>query len=73
MPVLNGFQTAKVIRQEPQWDKLPIIALTANAVQTIIEQCNAAGMNAHIPKPIDIQTMYKVILSVLMSAEKTPL
>ena len=65
MPVLDGFQTTEAIRLKPQWEKLPIIALTANAIQTDVEQCAAAGMNAHIPKPIDIQTMYKVILDVL--------
>jgi len=71
MPVLDGFQTAVAIRQEPQWAKLPIIALTANAIQTDIEQCASAGMNAHISKPIDIQTMYKVILDVLAPTEIT--
>ncbi len=70
MPVMDGFQAATAIRDNPQWDKLPIIALTANATQSTIEACNAAGMSAHIPKPIDIKTMYKVILDELTAAEE---
>ncbi len=65
MPVMDGFQAAAMIRKNPQWCQLPIIALTANAVQATIEQCHAAGMNAHITKPIDINTMYEVILTTL--------
>ena len=69
MPIMDGFQTTKVIRKNPQWNKLPIIALTANAIKTTIDECDAAGIDAHISKPIDIKTMYKVILGKLTTEE----
>ena len=49
--------------------EIPIIAMTANAFQDDIRDCIDAGMNAHIAKPIDIETLGAVILSVLKKQE----
>ena len=48
---------------------IPIIALTANAFQDDIRDCIDAGMNGHIVKPIDIEKLGAVILSVLKKQE----
>ena len=49
--------------------EIPIIAMTANAFQDDIRDCIDAGMNAHIAKPIDIEKLGEVILSVLNNQE----
>lgn len=49
--------------------EIPIIAMTANAFQDDIRDCIDAGMNAHIAKPIDIEKLGAVILSVLNKQE----
>ena len=49
--------------------EIPIIAMTANAFQDDIRDCIDAGMNGHIVKPIDIEKLGAVILSVLKKQE----
>ena len=55
MPVMNGLEAAKAIRALPRADarRVPIIAMTANVFDDEIRQTLNAGMDAHIPKPID--------------------
>jgi signal transduction histidine kinase len=55
MPEMDGLEATRRIRamKEP-WARIPIIAMTANAFKEDIEQCKAAGMNAHVAKPIDM-------------------
>ena len=47
--------------QRPDAKKIPIIAMTANAFKKDKEKCLAAGMNAHLPKPIEIENVKKVL------------
>ena len=55
MPVMNGYEAAKMIRSLDREDakEVPIIAMTANAFTEDRLRAKAAGMNAHIAKPID--------------------
>ena len=55
MPVMNGLEAAKTIRclNRPDAKTTPIIAMTANAFREDIQECQNAGMNAHVAKPID--------------------
>lgn len=71
MPVMDGLEAARQIRTLNRKDtkEIPIIAMTANAFQDDIRDCIDAGMNAHIAKPIDIEKMEAVILSVLEKQE----
>ncbi|RUO26121.1 hybrid sensor histidine kinase/response regulator [Aliidiomarina minuta] len=53
MPVMDGYRAAESIRQLYSYQQLPIVAMTANAMSGDAEKSLAAGMQGHIPKPID--------------------
>ncbi|MBF0263915.1 MAG: response regulator [Gammaproteobacteria bacterium] len=57
MPVLDGYQATKEIRKLEKYRTLPIIAMTANAMKQDIEKAKHFGMNDHIAKPINPETM----------------
>jgi PAS domain S-box-containing protein len=61
MPVMDGYDAARAIRAQPQWARLPIIAMTANAMAGDRDKALAAGMNDHIAKPIMIDAMFETI------------
>jgi len=62
MPEMDGTQAARVIRRLPQGERLPIIAMTAAAMESDKQECLAAGMNAHVAKPIDARTLVRTLL-----------
>jgi len=55
MPVMDGYESTKCIRSIPEFESLPILAMTANAMKGDREKCLDAGMNDHIPKPIELE------------------
>ena len=63
MPVMNGYDAARAIRQSG--NKVPIIAMTANAFSEDVKNALAAGMNAHIAKPIDVPKMLETLTKIL--------
>ena len=66
MPVMNGYEATKAIRRSSHElaMTIPIIAMTANAFSEDIQHSLAAGMNAHISKPIEIKVLEKTIRSI---------
>ena len=58
MPVMDGFTATRELRQNPAWRDLPVIALTANAMVEDREACLAAGMNAHVAKPVSMEALF---------------
>jgi len=62
MPVMDGIEATRVIRSDPRFSALPIIAMTANALVSDREMCLEAGMNDHIAKPIDPDQLFGVLL-----------
>ncbi|MFW6227886.1 MAG: response regulator [Alkalispirochaeta sp.] len=61
MPVMDGLEATRRIRALPGWGEIPIIALTANAFTEERERCLAAGMNDHLPKPVDPDRLFAVL------------
>lgn len=61
MPVMDGLTATAHIRSNPRFADLPIIAMTANAMQQDQDKCLAAGMNAYVSKPIDLRTLFQVL------------
>ncbi|BDT68591.1 sensor histidine kinase RcsC [Comamonadaceae bacterium OS-1] len=61
MPVMDGFTATRLLRQDPRWAELPIIAMTANAMSSDREKVLAVGMNDHIGKPLDVGVMFATI------------
>jgi PAS domain S-box-containing protein len=61
MPVMDGISATKAIRSDPRLLTLPIIAMTANAMDTDRAMCIEAGMNDHVAKPIDPDQLFAVM------------
>jgi two-component system sensor histidine kinase/response regulator len=61
LPLMDGHQTAAAIRAQPQFDALPIIAITAHAQPDEHERCLDAGMNDYLAKPINAASLYPVL------------
>lgn len=61
MPIMDGYEATRNIRLNPDKQLIPIIAMTANAMSGDREKCIEAGMNDHIPKPINPQEVYKTL------------
>ena len=73
MPVMNGYEATKAIRRSSHElaKKIPIIAMTANAFSEDIQHSLAAGMNAHVSKPVDMKTLEKTIRRIKIGGRGT--
>lgn len=74
MPVMSGYEAAQKIRMleniKKQSHRMPIIALTAHAMQEDAEKCLASGMDNYLTKPVDIEKLFSIISSYL--PDKSP-
>lgn len=63
MPVMNGYEATQTIRNSanPLGASIPIIAMTANSFAEDIQRCLDCGMNAHISKPINMETLKQIL------------
>ena len=65
MPVMDGYAATRHLRGDPRYSSLPIIALTAGALPHDREESRAAGMDAHVTKPVDFTVLMNAITEVL--------
>ncbi len=61
MPEMDGLTAMRAIREQPEWRKLPIIALTAKAMKNDQEQALAAGANDYMAKPLDVDQLLSLV------------
>lgn len=61
MPEMDGLTAMRAIRERPEWQKLPIIALTAKAMKNDQEQALAAGANDYMAKPLDVDQLLSLV------------
>ncbi|MDZ7871548.1 MAG: response regulator [Rheinheimera sp.] len=73
MPGMDGLTATRRIRQRFPAAQLPIVAMTANATADDQVACQAAGMNAHIAKPIDLKTLCPQLLALCQQRHVLPL
>ncbi len=72
MPVMDGIAATKAIRSNPRFRDLPIIAMTANAMDADREMCRQAGMNDHVSKPIDPDAMFATVMKWIKPRRAQP-
>jgi CheY-like chemotaxis protein len=73
MPVMDGYTAARTIRafKDPELAGIPIIAMTANAFEEDKQKALAAGMNAHLPKPIEPELLLETLEKILNKSRKS--
>jgi len=71
MPRMDGFETTRKLRSDPNFRYTPIIALTALAMPHDRERCLEAGMDEYISKPVNLKALIKIIQSCLLEQESS--
>jgi len=71
MPEMDGLEATRQIRKQPQWQRLPIIAITAKAMKDDQEQCLQAGANDYLAKPIDLDRLFSLMRVWMPQMERT--
>ncbi len=65
MPVMNGHEAASAIRAQadkrPDMGQIPIVALSADAFAEDVRHARSAGMNDHMSKPLEIETLVRML------------
>jgi len=69
MPKLNGYEVTKEIRKNQKYNKIPILALSADVGEEFIEKALSSGMQGHISKPITVEIFYQKIIDALNKKE----
>ena len=68
MPEMDGYQATKLIRKMEREDcqKIPVIAMTANAFADDTIRAREAGMNGHISKPVDMNRLFQIMENLML-------
>ena len=70
MPVMNGLEATVAIRalNRPDARTIPIIAMTANSFQEDVDESEAVGMSGFVPKPVDVDMLYRELRKAVQSS-----
>ena len=71
MPVMNGLEATKTLRTQEQFSDLPIIAVTAKAMNDDADKCLEAGMNDYLSKPVDKEQLLEMLEKYLNDPEES--
>jgi PAS domain S-box-containing protein len=71
MPQMDGFEATRILRREYRRKRLPILAMTANALSSDREDCLAAGMDDHVAKPLDLNEVVAKITALCGRGDRT--
>ena len=69
MPVMDGYEATRKLREQERFKELPVLAMTANAMAGDREKVLDAGMNDHIAKPINVQEMFTIMARWITPSE----
>jgi CheY-like chemotaxis protein len=69
MPVMDGYAAARAIRGLEQGQRIPIVAMTANALADDRQRCLDAGMDDFLPKPVSTQQLYNLLEALRAPAD----
>jgi CheY-like chemotaxis protein/HPt (histidine-containing phosphotransfer) domain-containing protein len=72
MPEMDGLTATRLLRAQTRFAELPVIAMTANAMESDRQACLQAGMNDHLPKPIEPDQLFAMLLQWLRPAASVP-
>ena len=67
MPIMNGYEAMEKIREQEKWLALPVVAVTAKAMQEDQDKCMESGATAYIPKPVDKDTLLSTLSEFLIT------
>lgn len=73
MPEMDGFEATRQIRQQPQFQKIPIIAMTAHALSGYREKCLEAGMDDYMTKPFQPEEIFSILARNISSSTENPI
>jgi two-component system sensor histidine kinase/response regulator len=71
MPIMDGVSATIEIRKNTQFTHLPIVAMTANAMEHDKQKCLVAGMNDYIAKPIDLNQLFGALIKWISSSDRS--
>ena len=71
MPIMNGYEAVKKIKESSKYDDIKIIALTASTLERDIKKIKEAQINEYISKPINVSFFYSILLKYMLSETKT--
>jgi len=67
MPIMDGITATKIIRENRQYDSIPIVALTANALEEDRQLSIDAGMQRHVSKPVERTDLINVVRELIVN------
>jgi len=69
MPEMDGYTATRLLRADPRFRNLPIVAMTAHAMSGDEARCLAAGMDAYLSKPIEPNALFDVVERQLLHSK----